>query len=163
MTAGAETRRHGQKLSGDLNLILNGLRLRGLNGPTGFVRMTGWNRQKYFKSVQAHAAIALNRIGRMRLADVEPEPKRLRIIVYHPGVFDEDSLRACVKPLLDGLRSREIRIGGRVVAREQGVLKDDSPEWLTHEVVQERGNYRVLVECFSKLLASRMRGLVVEV
>jgi hypothetical protein len=152
-----------QKLCGDLNLILTGLRLRGLNGPNGFLRMTGWNRQRYFKSVQTHVAIALNQIGRLRLAEVEPERKRLRITVRHPGVFDEDSLRACVKPLLDGLRTREIKIQGRAVASEQGILKDDSPTWLEHEVLQERGTYLVNVECFSPLLASRMCGLTIEI
>lgn len=162
MTVGAVART-APELAGDLNLVLNGLRLRGLNGPNGFMRMTGWNRQRYFKSVQVHVAIALNRIGRTALAQVEPERKRLRITVRHPGVFDEDSLRACVKPLLDGLRTRGIRIGGRVVASEKGVLKDDSPEWLHHDVIQSRGTYRVLVECFSPLLRARMRGLTVEI
>lgn len=153
----------GPALKGDLNLVLKCLRLRGLNGPQGMLRMSGWKRQAYNKEVATHVRLALNLAGLKALGAAQGEPKELRVTVVHKGVFDKDSLYASVKPLLDALKPRAMKGHGRDIAPEPGLLKDDSEEWVELEVVQEQGAPAVRVEAWAPGLAAAFKGRTVEV
>jgi len=146
---------------GDLNLLLDGLRLRGMNGPSGLLRMGGWKRHRYGKDVAGHVRMALNLAGARPLASCQNEPKCLSVLVVHKGVFDEDSLHASVKPLLDALRPVKGCVAGDPGL--PGLLKDDSPDWLTLEVRQAKGPYAVFVRAWSSSLAVAFSGKRVEV
>lgn len=146
---------------GDINFILEGLRLRGLNGPNGLIRMGGWKRQKYSKAVQAHVRVALDSAGWRRILACQEERKALRIEVVHKGEFDDDSLHASVKPLLDALKP----VKGKIVGDPglPGLLRDDSPSDIDLEVIQSRGPYAVLVKAWSPGLMKTFAGATVTI
>lgn len=137
VTAGRATDA-GPALKGDLNLVLKGLRLRGPKGPQGTLRMSRRRRQDYGKEVGGHLRLALDRAG---LAAAPAEYKELRVTVVHKGVFDPDSLRASVEPLLGALKPRVVKC----------------------EVFQEQGAPSVRVEAWSPALAAEFKGRTVEV
>jgi len=116
----------GPALKGDLNLVLKGLRLRGLNGPQGTLRMSRRSRQTYNKEVAGRLRLALDRAGLQPLAAAQAEYKELRVTVVHKGVFDKDSLRASVQPLLDALKPRVVNFE---VSQEQGTPSVKIEAW----------------------------------
>ena len=151
------------RLEGDLNIVLRGLRLRGMNGPNGLLRMGGWARQKYGRTVGNYVRAALNQLGDRTLARVQDAPKRLRVTVVHKGVFDDDNLRSTVKPLLDFLKARPIRVERRVLGMEPGIIADDDPAHLSHEVVQARGAPEVRVEAWGEGMGEAFGGRTVTI
>ena len=151
------------RLEGHLNLVLRGLRLRALNGPNGLIRMGGWARQKYGRTVGNYVRAALNTIGDRTLLRVQDAPKRMRVTVVHKGIFDEDNLRSTPKFLLDHLKPRPIRVERRVLGMEPGLIADDDPAHLSHEVAQERGAPEVRLEVWGEGMDQVFGGRVVTI
>jgi hypothetical protein len=63
--------------------------------------------------------------GGARGEETSPQRAHLRITRFGQRLLDDDNLRGGAKPLIDCLK-------------EAGLLHDDSPEWLTLDVKQER-------------------------
>lgn len=78
----------------------------------------------------------------------EPHPQRTVFIVrYGKKMMDTDKLYASVKPVLDRIKAKKVKIGDRAIVAP-GLIYDDSPRYCKLEVFQDVGEYAVEVSVF---------------
>lgn len=121
------------------------------------LRMNRWAKDAYNKKIRERVALAATFSG---LQSVVPTTDRrnVTITVYHKGVYDRDGLYSAIKPVLDAIVARKMRLKvGRTRitvpdaqgqdVRRWGLILDDSEKYVNLTARQEKmEGYAVKIE-----------------